>query len=64
MQESPKGKRESDQEPKGKGEPGDDPCWAEDLGYYYDDTHGYEKYDPEADDEGEDEESEAASEDL
>ena len=34
--------------------------WADDQqnrGYYYDDAHGYEKFDPEADDEDKDEEA-------
>ncbi len=34
--------------------------WAEDQkerGYYYDDAHGYEQFDPESDDEAEEKES-------
>jgi len=34
-------------------EKGEQGTWAEDIrerGYYYDDSHGYEKYDPEDDD--------------
>lgn len=38
----------------------DDGSWAEDQekrGYYYDDSHGYEDYDPEDEDEKEEEEA-------
>lgn len=65
MQETPKGKAGKESESERKGEHGDDPCWAEEFNYYYDDAHGYETYDPDADDEGDEEETtEAANEDL
>ncbi len=62
MHKSPKEKGDIEKASEVKGEHGDDPCWAEKLGYYYDDTHGYEKY--EADEEDEEEETRTASEDL
>ena len=49
MQKTPKEKREIEKE---KQDARDKASWSEDQKkreYYYDDAHGYEKYDPEAD---------------
>lgn len=65
MQESPKEETGKKLDREQKSESGDDPCWAEKFDYYYDDAHGYEPYDPDADAEGDEEETtEAANEDL
>ncbi len=42
--------------PKQKDKPNDCSTWSDDQqarGYYYDDAHGYEKYEPEKDDDDE-----------
>jgi hypothetical protein len=55
MQEIPKEKPNSGPEPQ----PGDS-TWADDQtdrGYYYDDAHGYENFDPDKDKEEGDDES-------
>jgi hypothetical protein len=62
MQESPKEETGKKRDREQKSESGDSPCWAEEFDYYYDDAHGYETYDPDADEE--DEDAEAAGEDL
>lgn len=45
----------------------EDGNWAEDQkerGYYYDDSHGYERYDPESEDDEADDESELGESDT
>ena len=51
MQDLPKQEAGKNDDRERGGESGDDPCWAREHGYYYDDAHGYEPYDPDADEE-------------
>ena len=55
MPETPKKRPASEER---KAEKPDDSTWEKDQkdrGYYYDDAHGYEAYDPDSDDEDESE---------
>lgn len=52
MQKKPKGSEDSDEDKEDE----QDPCEEEQKrgSYYYDDAHGYEKYDPDNEDREED----------